>query len=123
MMPRTRQLCVMCDQPTECCEEDALYLQRYDEIIGPLCIECYDNYEDETLNLEKIELAKKINQTFNRYSEMNNIKASCRDLDYVLITVDGKAITLSSKKFLKMFDHVIQMDKNDLTELLKELDK
>jgi hypothetical protein len=38
--PGTRQLCIICNQPTERCEEDALYDDN-DE--GPLCEQCYDN--------------------------------------------------------------------------------
>ena len=36
--PGTRQMCMLCDQPTERCEEDEF---RVDEIDGPLCRACY----------------------------------------------------------------------------------
>lgn len=36
--PGTRQLCLKCDQPTERCEEDAIYTE---EGIGPLCVPCW----------------------------------------------------------------------------------
>ena len=36
--PGTRQLCVQCSEPTERCEEDAIYLDSGE---GPLCPECY----------------------------------------------------------------------------------
>ena len=35
--PGTRQLCVMCDEPTERCEDDAMY---NDDGQGPLCWAC-----------------------------------------------------------------------------------
>jgi hypothetical protein len=35
--PGTRQLCCQCDEPTERCEEDAIYADD----VGPLCVECY----------------------------------------------------------------------------------
>ena len=35
--PGTRQLCVVCQQPTERCEEDAIYS---DDGHGPLCEDC-----------------------------------------------------------------------------------
>lgn len=37
--PGTRQLCIRCEEETERCEEDAIYL---DNGYGPLCIFCYD---------------------------------------------------------------------------------
>ena len=37
--PGTRQLCERCGEPTERCEEDAIYT---DSVEGPLCIGCYD---------------------------------------------------------------------------------
>lgn len=37
----TRQMCVICDEPTERCEEDSIYYN--DE--GPLCTECYHTLE------------------------------------------------------------------------------
>jgi hypothetical protein len=36
--PGTRQLCATCDEPTERCEEDAIYTEEGD---GPLCLECW----------------------------------------------------------------------------------
>lgn len=36
--PGTRQLCIKCNEPTERCEEDAIYL---DDGTGPLCPECF----------------------------------------------------------------------------------
>ena len=36
--PGTRQLCVRCNEPTERCEEDAIYLDSGE---GPLCLKCY----------------------------------------------------------------------------------
>lgn len=35
--PGTRQLCVKCGEPTERCEEDALYANNGD---GPFCQDC-----------------------------------------------------------------------------------
>lgn len=40
--PGTRQLCCRCEEPTERCEEDAIYLGEQ----GPLCITCYGQMED-----------------------------------------------------------------------------
>ena len=37
--PGTRQMCTVCDQPTERCEEDTLYVDDPNEA---LCKECYD---------------------------------------------------------------------------------
>ena len=36
--PGTRQLCILCEEPTGRCEEDSLYLE--DET-GPVCENCY----------------------------------------------------------------------------------
>lgn len=36
--PGTRQLCIECAQPTERCEEDAIYTEAG---YGPLCIDCW----------------------------------------------------------------------------------
>ena len=36
--PGTRQLCEMCDEPTERCEDDSIYVGD----VGPLCEECGD---------------------------------------------------------------------------------
>ena len=41
--PGTRQLCVMCDQPTDRCEEDELRIDELD--LGPLCERCYGDPE------------------------------------------------------------------------------
>jgi len=35
--PGTRQICIICDCPTERCEEDALYIEDH----GPICDGCY----------------------------------------------------------------------------------
>lgn len=35
--PGTRQLCVDCEEPTERCEEDVIYIEDH----GPLCEQCY----------------------------------------------------------------------------------
>jgi len=37
--PGTRQLCERCGDPTERCEEDAIYTNSGE---GPLCVGCYD---------------------------------------------------------------------------------
>ena len=45
--PGTRQLCSQCEQPTERCEDDSIYL---DDGTGPLCPECYlssDEYKSQ----------------------------------------------------------------------------
>ena len=39
--PGTRQLCSVCNEPTDRCEEDALYLDADVENSGPLCMTCY----------------------------------------------------------------------------------
>ncbi len=36
--PGTRQICVICDQPTGLCEDDEIYT---DAGKGPLCFDCY----------------------------------------------------------------------------------
>lgn len=36
--PGTRQICVLCDEPTGRCEEDSICV---DSVDGPLCEECY----------------------------------------------------------------------------------
>lgn len=36
--PGTRQLCVMCNVPTERCEEDTIYMGDF----GPYCETCYE---------------------------------------------------------------------------------
>lgn len=36
--PGTRQICEACHEPTERCEEDAIYLE---DGSGPLCLNCY----------------------------------------------------------------------------------
>jgi ferredoxin len=38
--PGTRQLCIKCGDPTERCEEDAIYSEGGE---GPLCLGCYKN--------------------------------------------------------------------------------
>jgi len=45
--PGTRQLCVLCDEPTGRCEDDSIYLETGE---GPLCPECYhesDEYKEQ----------------------------------------------------------------------------
>mgnify|MGYP001575077142 CR=1 FL=1 len=43
--PGTRQLCFLCDRPTERCEEDEMRVQG---VPGPLCLDCYrENSEPE----------------------------------------------------------------------------
>lgn len=44
--PGTRQLCIICDQPTGRCEEDSLFSGPDDEM-GPLCEDCYKDAEDK----------------------------------------------------------------------------
>ena len=39
--PGTRQLCILCGEPTERCEEDAIYT---DDGIGPWCMECFNDH-------------------------------------------------------------------------------
>lgn len=41
--PGTRQLCDLCDGPTDRCEEDAIYLN---DGTGPLCPECYHQTDE-----------------------------------------------------------------------------
>ena len=45
--PGTRQLCERCGEPTERCEEDAIYTDSGE---GPLCAECY-NTADQSMSL------------------------------------------------------------------------
>ena len=45
--PGTRQLCVICDQPTGQCEEDSMQVpvtlpDGTEDVLSPLCEECYD---------------------------------------------------------------------------------
>jgi hypothetical protein len=35
--PGTRQLCVICEQPTGRCEDDSIYIN---DDIGPVCLDC-----------------------------------------------------------------------------------
>ena len=44
--PGTRQLCVICDEPTGNCEEDAIYTGE-----GPVCEPCYRNKGEEVNNV------------------------------------------------------------------------
>ncbi len=37
--PGTRQLCEQCGEPTDRCEEDAIYTDSGE---GPLCVECWN---------------------------------------------------------------------------------
>jgi hypothetical protein len=41
--PSTRQICALCDEPTERCEEDSIHL---DNGAGPLCIDCYHKSDE-----------------------------------------------------------------------------
>lgn len=41
--PGTRQLCCRCDDPTERCEEDSMFVGD----VGPLCRECFEVLESE----------------------------------------------------------------------------
>ena len=41
--PGTRQLCSICNEPTDRCEEDSIYL---DDETGPLCENCYHEIEN-----------------------------------------------------------------------------
>jgi NAD-dependent dihydropyrimidine dehydrogenase PreA subunit len=41
--PGTRQICIDCGDPTERCEDDAIYIDNY----GPLCIDCYNRIIEE----------------------------------------------------------------------------
>jgi hypothetical protein len=43
--PGTRQLCRSCEEPTERCEEDAMYTE---EGYGPLCYTCWSMREGES---------------------------------------------------------------------------
>lgn len=36
--PGTRQMCVACDEPTDRCEEDSIFLE---DGSGPLCVDCW----------------------------------------------------------------------------------
>ena len=61
--PGTRQLCVLCNEPTERCEEDSLTVES---IEGPLCEACYhktpewiaDALADEQIAREEFEALK-----------------------------------------------------------------
>ena len=44
--PGTRQLCETCDEPTERCEEDAIYTEDGE---GPLCLDCYHKTPESIL--------------------------------------------------------------------------
>ncbi len=44
--PGTRQLCFECEEPTERCEDDAIYTE---DDTGPLCEECYHKTEEYKL--------------------------------------------------------------------------
>ena len=41
--PGTRQLCERCGEPTERCEEDAIYADSGE---GPLCVECHERAKE-----------------------------------------------------------------------------
>ncbi|WP_435638269.1 hypothetical protein [Carnimonas bestiolae] len=36
--PGTLQMCSMCGEPTERCEEDSIYIEGFDD---PVCMQCY----------------------------------------------------------------------------------
>ena len=42
--PGTRQLCILCEEPTERCKEDAIYSEDGSE--GPFCIECWREHAE-----------------------------------------------------------------------------
>jgi len=44
--PGTRQLCVLCGDPTGRCEEDMLYHEDGGQEVGPLCEDCYLGREE-----------------------------------------------------------------------------
>ena len=44
--PGTRQLCETCGEPTERCEEDAIYTEDGE---GPLCLDCYHKTPESIL--------------------------------------------------------------------------
>ncbi len=49
--PGTRQLCIECGEPTERCEDDALWTWQVTSMggynYGPLCQSCYNKHEDK----------------------------------------------------------------------------
>ena len=45
--PGTRQMCCICDQPTERCEEDTISIIIDNDELSPLCIDCYHEKEGE----------------------------------------------------------------------------
>jgi MinD superfamily P-loop ATPase len=49
--PGTRQLCAVCDEPTERCEEDAIYTEEGE---GPLCVECWHKTPEYILENVKV---------------------------------------------------------------------
>jgi hypothetical protein len=46
--PGTRQLCCQCDEPTDQCEEDAIYTE---DGVGPLCLDCWHATDEYKNNL------------------------------------------------------------------------
>lgn len=56
--PGTRQLCVICEESTERCEEDALYANNGE---GPLCDKCYDKRE-EVMKKQKLTIREACQQ-------------------------------------------------------------
>jgi len=48
--PGTRQLCERCGEPTERCEEDAIYTDSGE---GPMCVGCYES-DDRRAAVEKV---------------------------------------------------------------------
>jgi len=57
--PGTRQICVVCEQPTERCEEDAIYT---DAGHGPLCLDCYHKTDEYMTEMPEY-LARAHNET------------------------------------------------------------
>ncbi len=51
--PGTRQMCAACNQFTDRCEEDDLYVhvRKDEEEVGPLCWKCYEEIS-QTCELE-----------------------------------------------------------------------
>ena len=47
--PGTKQICIMCNEPTGNCEEDSIYSEDGE----PICSECYKEHEEHENNLRK----------------------------------------------------------------------
>ena len=48
--PGTLQICDLCGEPTERCEEDAIY---WDDDSEPICLDCYHKLERENNGIKK----------------------------------------------------------------------